>query len=270
MTRGVTLAALLLCCGLGCGRAASSDTELRQLLERATEAYARALETVDGETRVAAFQEAERLYASAARSAPPNPDLYANQGNAALQGQRLGAAVLAYRRALAIDPDHSRALQNLALARALLPEWVPRPESRGSLDSFFLWQRGLTRAERRGAAAASFACAALLLALWLRTDQIALRNLALLPAAAWVAWLGSLAIDASARDRDEVVVTAPDVRARAADSERAPALLADPLPDGTEARILEVRSPWVRIRLANGRDAWVPESALTRVNETAS
>jgi tetratricopeptide (TPR) repeat protein len=256
---------LLLALALGCG-AASPDAALRETLERASQSYARALETAEGQARVAAFQEAERLYASALRAASPNPDLYANLGNAALQGQRVGSAVLAYRRALRVDADHARALTNLTLARSLLPEWVPRPESRGALDSFFFWQRGLTRAQRNGAAAASFACAALLLALWLRTEQVALRHLALVPAAAWLAWLGSLVFDPALRDRDEVVVTTPDVRARAADSELAPALFPDPLPDGTEARIVEERAPWARIRLANGRDAWVPLGALTRVS----
>lgn len=260
------LALLILAFATGCGASASGDAALRETLERATASYTRALDTAEGPARIVAFQEAERLYASAARSAPPNPDLYANLGNAALQGQHVGAAVLAYRRALRVDADHARALTNLTLARSLLPEWVPRPESSGALDSFFFWQRGLTRAQRSGAAALSFAAAALLIALWLRSEQVALRNFALVPAAVWLAWLGSLVFDPALRDRDEAVVTTPDVRARAADSELAPALFPDPLPDGTEARIVEERAPWARIRLANGRDAWVPLGALTRVS----
>jgi tetratricopeptide (TPR) repeat protein len=258
------VALLVLALASSCG--GGPDDALRETLERATASYTRALETADGQARTVAFQEAERLYASAARSAPASPDLYANLGNAALQGQHVGAAVLAYRRALRIDADHARALTNLSLARSLLPEWVPRPESRGALDSFFFWQRGLTRAQRSGAAALSFACAALLLALWLRTGHVALRHLALVPSAAWLALLGSLVFDPALRDGDEVVVTTPDVRARAADSELAPALFEDPLPDGTEARIVEERAPWARIRLANGRDAWVPLGTLTRVS----
>ncbi len=39
---------------------------------------------------------------------------------------------------------------------------------------------------------------------------------------------------------------------------------------GVEVRILERRSPWIRIRLANGRDAWVAESALRTVAEPNS
>jgi SH3-like domain-containing protein len=39
-----------------------------------------------------------------------------------------------------------------------------------------------------------------------------------------------------------------------------------PLPGGVEVRIVEVRSPWLRVRLENGRDAWVAESAVASVD----
>ena len=39
----------------------------------------------------------------------------------------------------------------------------------------------------------------------------------------------------------------------------------DPLPGGTEVTLIELRSPWARVRLANGRDAWVNESSVTLV-----
>ena len=58
---------------------------------------------------------------------------------------------------------------------------------------------------------------------------------------------------------------ADETVARAADSALAPSTLPAPLPGGVEVRILERRSPWIRIRLANGRDAWVAESALMPV-----
>ncbi len=35
-----------------------------------------------------------------------------------------------------------------------------------------------------------------------------------------------------------------------------------------EVRILEQRPPWVRVRLANGRDAWLPGSSLASVDGT--
>ena len=182
-----------------------------------------------------------------------------------MQAEHLGAAVLAYRRALTIDPDHSRAAQNLEHARNLLPEWVPKPAQAGLLDSFFFWHRTLARSDRALGAALAFACAALLVAGAIRFRQPALRNAAILPALAWIALVASVAIGSGSGALDEAVVTADEVVARAADSALAPSTLPAPLPGGVEVRVLERRSPWLRVRLANGRDAWVPESAVTLV-----
>ena len=53
--------------------------------------------------------------------------------------------------------------------------------------------------------------------------------------------------------------------ARAADSSLAPSAFPQPLPAGVELRILEERAPWLRVRLANGRDAWLNRSSVTRI-----
>ena len=53
--------------------------------------------------------------------------------------------------------------------------------------------------------------------------------------------------------------------ARVADSALAPSPFAAPLPAGTELRVIERRPPWVRVRLANGSDAWLNETAITPV-----
>jgi hypothetical protein len=67
------------------------------------------------------------------------------------------------------------------------------------------------------------------------------------------------------RIRDARGLPAGEAVARAADSALAPVASPAPPPGGTEVRILERRSPWLRIRLANGRDAQVAESSVTRV-----
>jgi hypothetical protein len=63
-------------------------------------------------------------------------------------------------------------------------------------------------------------------------------------------------------------MTADETPARSADSSLAPLAFPDPLPGGTEVTLVEVRSPWSRVRLANGRDAWVAESSVTPVRAT--
>jgi tetratricopeptide (TPR) repeat protein len=244
--------------------AVAQQPEVAQV-EEAIASYRAALDTSERDSRLEGFRKAERLFSRIADGGASNPELYTNLGNAALQAERLGAAVLAYRRALAIDPDHPRAVQNLEYARTLLPEWVPKPEAGGLLDSFFFWHKTLARSDRASAAAIAFAIAALLLAAAICFGQSALRTAAILPALVWAALVASVAVDVGAARLDDAVVIADEAVARAADSALAPSTLPAPLPGGVEVLILERRSPWIRIRLANGRDAWVAESALMTV-----
>ncbi len=247
----------------------AQQTDTAQL-EEAIASYRAALDTSERDSRLEGFRNAERLFARIAAGGASNPELYTNLGNAALQAEHLGTAVLAYRRALAIDPDHPRAVQNLEYVRTLLPEWVPKPESGGLLDSFFFWHKTLARSDRSLGAAIAFAVAVLLLAAAVGFGQTALRTVAILPALVWASLIASVAIDVSGARLDEAVVIADETVARAADSALAPSTLPAPLPGGVEVRILERRSPWIRIRLANGRDAWVAESALMMVVEPDS
>ncbi len=235
-----------------------------EMLQQAVESYTLALNTEKRDARIQAFRRAQRLFAAVA-SEVENADLYTNLGNAALQAEDLGGSILAYRRGLRLAPDHLRALQNLDHARSQLPAWVPRPGPEGLLDSFFSWHRSLSRELRALLAALCFTTAALLVAsgTWLR--QRTLRNAATFPLIAWVALLASLFADPMASASSEAVITLPEVVARAADSPLAPGAFPEPLPSGVEVRILEHRSPWLRVRLANGRDVWLPESSLTRV-----
>ncbi len=239
------------------------------LAQQAIDAYTRGLDAEDRELRLESFRRAERLFAKLAADGARSAALYTNLGNAALQAERLGPAVLAYRRALRVDPGSARAQQNLEHARAQLPGWVPRPEPAGPLDSFFFWHRSVPRSQRVLAGAVSFALAALLVAAGIRWRQSTLRNAAVLPGLAWIALLASLALDPAARALDEAVLTADEAVARAADSALAPSAFPQPLPGGVELRILEDRTPWLRVRLANGRDVWLHGASVTRVADGA-
>jgi tetratricopeptide (TPR) repeat protein len=236
-----------------------------ELLSRAIDSYASALEIEDRDRRLQTFHRAEMLFGRVVASGGESPELYTNLGNAALQAERLGPAVLAYRRALLFDPDHARALQNLAHARGLQPDWVPRPEQAGVLDSFFFWHRTIPRADRAFAAAVCFAAAALALAIGIRFGQSGWRNAAWLPGLAWVALASSVWLDPGSGSGDDAVITVPEVVARSADSALSPAAFPQPLPGGVEVSVLERRSPWLRVRMAGGRDAWISESSVTSV-----
>ena len=154
-----------------------------EMLEEAIREYQAALDCPTRDARLERFQRAELLFAGVieaasnrdGRSTPAgcSPELLVNAGNAALGAEHLGPAVLAYRRALSLDPDHRRARQNLHHARSLLPDWVPRPEEGGWLDTFFAWNTRMSSAERRSLAALMFVAAAGLFAASLRWRRAA-------------------------------------------------------------------------------------------------
>jgi len=251
--------------GLTCGLLLFAVVARADVTE-AVDAYTRGLATEARDERLVAFRESERQFLQVIAGGVENADLYTNLGNAALQGEHLGAAVLAYRRALRLDPDHARALQNLEHARGLMADWVPRRESAGVAGSLFFWHRTLAREERSLAGAVCFLVAGALVAAGIRLRQSALRNSAWVPGLAWLAFMISLAIDAGSGDRGDAVVVAEEAVLRVADSALAPVALPRPLPAGAEVRVLEVRSPWLHVRLANGRDAWLAEDSVARVD----
>jgi len=270
--RGIALTVLVAALQFALG-AATADEELRDPLSQALDAYAASLEERDRDARLAGFARAERLFASVAESGAHSAALQTNLGSAALQAEHRGHAVLAYRRALELDSDFPRALQNLEHVRTLLPGWVPRPEPAGLLDTFFFY-RALPRADRAIAAGGAFALGGLLIGLSIRLRQGALRGSGALALMAWALLAGSTCFDGlggfeGLRGRSETassaVVTSDDVLARSADSTLAPLAFPEPLPGGTEVTLIELRSPWARVRLANGRDAWVNESSVTLV-----
>ncbi len=235
-----------------------------QVVQEGVEEYQRGLNSKLKDQRLEHFRRAQRLFAQVAvEQGVDNADLYANIGNASLQATDLGHAILAYRRALAVEPGHRRARQNLTHARELLPDWVPRPKSRTLLNTFFFWHRTFSRSARSFGASLAFAMAAMLLAMGIRWRWVWARNLALLPA---VLWLGLGGLPGLTTDgNDEAVMTAVEVVAHAADSTGAPARFAEALPGGTEVRIMERRDGWVQIRLADSRDGWVRTSSLTPI-----
>ena len=264
MTRSIR-SALCAACVLLFPVAPAVGEDVEATAREAVSIYREAFDREDRDLRIERFRRAERLFARVASQGDATADLYANLGNAALQAERLGHAVLAFRRALLLDPDHERAAPNLEHVRSLAPDWVPRPVESAFFDSFFDWQRTVSSGERAFAAAVAFLLATLLFAVGLVSRSVAARNAALLPGLVWIALLGSIGLDPASGARRQAVVVGREVIARSADSIHAPQRFARPLPIGTEVELVEVREKWLRIALANGREGWVRASAVVPV-----
>lgn len=235
----------------------ASDDYLTQALS----AYQQAQDTSEREQRLAAFRRAEQLFAKVIDQSGANADVYANQGTAALQAERLGAAIAAFRQTLQIDPNHDRARLNLLHTRSLLPGWVPKPQQ-DVFDSFFSWHQALSISERIATAAVCFLLAAILIAVAIRWRIPMLRGIAVLPGLLWLVLLISVSSDGWLMANPSAVVIVDETVARVADSANAPAAFAQPLPEGAELEILEIRRDWARAALSDGRSVWVPRSSL--------
>lgn len=239
--------------------AAGAQEPAPPALQQAIDSYRSAQQTADRAARVAAFRRAQHLFEAAARQARPTADLQANIGTAALQAENLGAAVLALRRAQALEPSHVRARTNLEQARSLLDPAIPRPRDvPGS---------GLPEQLSRLPAlapAAAWALAGLLggLALWRRSRALGVAAATLLLVAGALRILPEL-VAAGPGAADAVLMT--EARAYAADSLHAPLRYAQPLPPGTEVEIVERRGQWLRIRLADATEAWITAGHVERV-----
>jgi len=232
-------------------------------------AYTEAMNTKPRDERLRKFAIAEQLFrqlvAGGARHAPVrNADLYVNLGNAALQAEHLGTAIVAYRRALDLDPGHPRARQNLDYTRSLLPEWVQHEDPTRWIDSLFFWHATLSYGQILIVAALCFLAAAIMLAIGLVRQTLLWRNLALVPALGWLVLTISLIVDpGQTTAQDAVIIT--EAVLHTADSENAAARLPKPLPNGVEVELLQHRERWSEVRMPDGRTGWVRNSTLELV-----
>lgn len=245
----------------------SAGAQTQDALEQALTAYAAGMQSEDRDVRIQRFTEAERLFRAALSKQGASAALWTNLGNAALQAERPGSAILAYRRALILDPGYARAKKNLAHARERMPDWVPTPGSDGLFDTFFFWHNSLGRSTSTTVAALGFLGMCLLLSGSLLFRLPLLRYPAFVLGVIWIALIASVLADPARFAHQEAVVTVPEAQARAADSINAPMRFGQSLPEGAEVRILEDRGGWIHIELQNGRDGWLTTHQVERIVE---
>ncbi|MBF0132650.1 MAG: hypothetical protein HQL75_08710 [Magnetococcales bacterium] len=240
-----------------------SEATPRERVQEALESYAQAQGMVDPSARKEGFRQSARLFEGVLDAVRPNADLLANLGAAALQGGDMGQAILAFRRALLLEPGHERSRTNLHYARGLLPSWVSRPAEVGGWDGFFSWWRMLSPAQQGTTGAIFFLLMAGSIAWGVRFAIPLVRNLAVIPGVIWLLILAQGLWGGEGQDHG--VIIQEETMARAADSINAPASFIHPLPAGTEVRVMEQREGWTRIILANDRNTWIRSSALAWV-----
>lgn len=243
-----------------------AQTDAVDRVKTAISAYNAAMETKPRDQRLRQFAIAEQLFRQLvdgdAKHAPiHNADLYVNLGNAALQAEHLGPAIVAYHRALDLNPRNARARQNLEYAQSLLPDWVQPEVTNQWIDSLFFWHGTLSRGQIMTGAAICFLLAACMLAIGQIRRTLLWRNLAFVPALGWLILGISLLFDpAQTTASDAVMISESTVHT--ADSENAAARTSKPLPSGTAVQVLQRRDRWSEVRIPDGRTGWVRTAAI--------
>lgn len=212
------------------------------------------------------FAAAVTAYESLIHAGAHGADLYYNLGNAYFRGGKIGFAIYNYERALAASPGMEDARYNLDLARRVVAR---RAGARASEPPP---EPGLVRLARRPSLGQLFVAIlifeglvfGLLIGLRfialgpLRTALASISGflgLSLLVVALWalaqLVWLGA----------PDTAIVLPDTVAM---REGPSPTVADKgqLFAGTEVKVIARKGPWLKVRLENGGEGWLPAAAL--------
>lgn len=245
---------------------AAAETDLRTLFAEANEKFRHAV-SLPPESR----QQAETLYSEAAArwraiadAGISNSRLWLNIANASFLAGDVGRAIAAFRRAESLAPRDQAVIDGLAAARAIAGTSAPATQRSNVLRWITQSRQYLPRKWLESVLVAAWSAAWLFAAVrlfrptWPRWPAVTLLSVSILAALPFA--LDLLTISEEGRS---AVVVADRIIARngPSDSVYEPTFQ-EPLRSGIELDVLETRGNWLRCRLPDGRETWLPSSAL--------
>jgi hypothetical protein len=266
-----------------------SDADARKLFEQGNQLFRDALERAKADKAGAAahFRDAAAAWRTIAqRGGIRNAALEKNIANAELLAGDVPRAVVAFRRAQALDPFDATVRNGLAAARRAAGTDNLAPGARPSTEADLSAATGIGGAWRGvgrflvdrshqtllylperpmfwGAAACyliAFTLAALRTA---RVGRVPRWGAPILFLAAALCAGPLIARDLATTP--EGVVVAAGIIARNGPADLYEPAFKEPLPAGLEVRIAETRQGWSLVRLNDGRSAWIPDAALEQL-----
>lgn len=215
------------------------------------------------------YPAAIAAYDSIRTSGYSSAKLYYNLGNAYYKDNRIGRAILNYRRAERLDPSDAAIRHNLAVAGASVRERIePAPE-------FFAatWLRGLTRAAGADGWATLFlvflALALACVLVYLFAGRMGRRKAGFYGAAGALALAaGSLVFALTQRrellhpDEAVVMITAAPVKSEPNNASRDLFVIHE----GTSVRVVAEMEAWREIVLADGNSGWIEAASIELID----
>jgi tetratricopeptide (TPR) repeat protein len=211
------------------------------------------------------YDQAVTLYSNIISSGYSSGQLFYNLGNSYFKSGRLGPSILMYERAVRLMPHNDDVRHNLEFARERTVDRIDPP------PRLFIWT--WVDALRDWLPPSTIAISALVLSLLLALTialVVNMRGNPLWPsvqAAAWVLAvlftvnmaLVGLRVQADKADSSAIIM-ADKIDVRSAPDRTSNEIFA--LHEGTKVAVVQSLDAWVEIRLADGRQGWVPISSF--------
>lgn len=214
------------------------------------------------------FEQALLDYQAILDSGRESADLYYNMGNAAFRSNKLGYAVLYYKKALKIDPSHEEAGKNLEyvshyredqleqVPELFIRTWIRAVYQLFSLHTWSYLALVFFALILAGSLTYVFSGRLGLKKTGFFTGLIALLFFALSLTAA-------IQRNEEIRNPSGAVIVSPSVVVKSSPSATGTDLFI--LHEGTEVRLNDQVGQWTEVRISDGRVGWIPEKSVAVV-----
>ena len=243
--------------------ARADDAAAVRMFSQANDAYEAGMQRLaekDYPAAVEQFARSAELYETIIAGGFVSGQVYYNLGNAYYRQQKLGPAILNYRRAERLLPRDDDLQQNLLYARRELVDEQPEPALPEFFRSMLFWHFDTTLNESILIALGLYTAAAALVIIFIFTRRRAVRHLIVVAAvllAAVVASVGWKYYDQEMVERGIVIAPACAVRAGHADFEPLITTLHEGtefvIEDRTSTRSAQAAATWLKISVGNTR-----------------
>ena len=238
--------------------------ERLSLINQALSAFeqAAALPRAEGEKALGLYRRSAEAYEALITGGVRNGKLYYNLGNAYYRLGDIGRAILSYRRAQLCSPRDGQLQANLRSTRSLRLNRIEEPARNRLTENLLFWQINTTVRGRLYFAVTVFSLAWVLLIVHLFVPRRFLGGL----------FAGCLVLAAvagasagwqihSQGTHPAGVILAEEVIARTGNGESYEPKFEEKLQPGVEFTLLERRGDWLRIRLPDDQQGWIPADA---------
>ncbi|MCK4872826.1 MAG: hypothetical protein KAS72_08890 [Phycisphaerales bacterium] len=247
-----------------------THTDMQRLFDDANRVFddAAKMNADNPESAAPLFQRAIAGYETILRNGRiENGTLRYNIGNAHLLLGDVGRAIVSYRRAERTMRGDANLQRNLAAARARVVDRIEDQQQNGG-TALLTWHTDIPAGVRFVVGACAFSTMWLvMLSRLVGILRFRVRGIAITLLIAWTACFTSLTVEQQQHVRTtEAVIVADEVIGRKGpDASGYEPSFTRALHGGVEVRIIEKRTGWLRVELQDGRETWLPISAVEAI-----